>query len=95
MIDCRRRTKRISRGPFSRLAVSPSGKALAVLTSAGVLWVVSSNFQESYTEYDTNVEGLQGLPQQLVWCGNDTVVMNWKSVVLMVGPFGSVLRSVT
>lgn len=55
---------------------------------------MSSNFQESYAEYDTNIEGMTGEPRQLVWCGNDTLVMNWEGLVLMVGPYGSVLRSV-
>lgn len=60
----------------------------------GTLWVVSSNFQESYAEFDTNGEGMSGPPQQVQWCGNDTLVMNWDGVVLMVGPFGSTLRLV-
>ena len=57
--------------------------------------MVSSNFQESYTEYDTTAEGMSGPPQQLVWCGNDTLVMNWEMIVVMVGPFGTVLKCVS
>ncbi|KAF8331517.1 vacuolar assembling/sorting protein VPS16 [Cantharellus anzutake] len=84
--------QQISRGPFQHIVISPSGKAIALLTVSGTLWVVSSNFQESYTEYDTTTEGMQGPPQQLVWCGNDTLVMNWEMIVVMVGPFGTVLK---
>ena len=57
-----------------------------------MLWVVSTNFQESYTEHDTTVEGMNGEPSQLVWCGNDTLVMNWEGLVLMVGPYGGNLE---
>ncbi|KAF8314990.1 vacuolar assembling/sorting protein VPS16 [Clavulina sp. PMI_390] len=84
--------QRISRGPFSKIAVSPNGKAFGLLTTTGTLWVVSSNFQESYAEYDTTMEGMTGEPRQLAWCGNDTLVMNWDGLILMVGPYGSVLR---
>jgi vacuolar protein sorting-associated protein 16 len=84
----------ISRGPFTHISPSPNGRALALLTSSGTLWVVSSSFQESYAEYDTSLEGVKDHPRQMVWCGNDTVVMNWPTdgLVLMVGPFGTVLR---
>ncbi|KDQ19047.1 hypothetical protein BOTBODRAFT_28535 [Botryobasidium botryosum FD-172 SS1] len=85
--------QRLSRGPFAKLAVSPNGKSLALLTKAGLLWVVSSDFQRSYSEYDTTREGANSeLPSQLVWCGNDALLLTWNSVALLVGPYGDTLR---
>ncbi|KAG8907134.1 hypothetical protein FRB99_005242 [Tulasnella sp. 403] len=83
--------QRLSRGPFARLAVSPNGKWLALLTASGLLWVVSSDFQTSTAEFDTTPEGL-GTAKQLVWCGNDAVVLTWETLVLIVGPHGQTLR---
>ncbi|KAG9024451.1 hypothetical protein FRB95_011464 [Tulasnella sp. JGI-2019a] len=81
----------LSRGPFVKLSVSPNGKWLALLTAANLLWVVSSDFQTSSAEYDCAAEGL-GDPRQLVWCGNDAVILAWDSLVLVVGPSGQALR---
>ena len=61
------------------------------MTTSGLLWVVSSDFQQSYAEYDTSAEGL-GAPRQLVWCGNDALVLTWDSLVLVVGPYGDAIR---
>lgn len=83
--------QRLSRGPFSRLAVSPNGKWLALLTGTGLLWVVSSDFQISLAEYDTAAEGL-GNALQLIWCGNDAVVLVYDGLVVIVGPHGQTLR---
>lgn len=43
---------RLSRGPFSSIVASPNGKLLALLTSDKKLWVVSSDFQRSLSEFD-------------------------------------------
>jgi hypothetical protein len=43
---------KLSRGPFSAIRPSPSGKLLALLTSDLKLWVVSSDFQRSLSEFD-------------------------------------------
>lgn len=85
--------QRLSRGPFSRLAVSPNGKWLALLTAIGLLWVVSADFQISLAEYDTTAEGL-GSALQLVWCGNDAIVLVFDGLVVIVGPHGQTLRYV-
>ncbi|KAG8885848.1 hypothetical protein FRB98_001561 [Tulasnella sp. 332] len=78
-------------GPFVKLSVSPNGKWLALLTAANLLWVVSSDFQTSSAEYDSAAEGL-GDPRQLVWCGNDAVILAWDSLALIVGPSGQTIR---
>ncbi|KAJ3552868.1 hypothetical protein NM688_g3925 [Phlebia brevispora] len=85
--------QRLSRGPFSHLCPSPNGKSLALLTLSGTLWVVSTDFQRSLAEYDTNaVPGVVGDVRQVVWCGNDAVLVTWESTVVVVGPFGDTLQ---
>lgn len=74
-----------------KLSVSPNGKWLALLTATNLLWVVSSDFQTSTAEFDSAGEGL-GDPRQLVWCGNDAVILTWDSLVLVIGPHGQTLR---
>ena len=74
-----------------KIAVSPNGKWLALLTGTGLLWIVSTDFQASPAEYDTTSEGL-GDARQLVWCGNDAAILVWDTLVLVVGPHGQTLR---
>lgn len=84
--------QRISRGPFTHLSPSPNGKMLALLTFSGVLWVVSSDFQHSRLEFDTNAQGFEGKVRQVEWCGNDAIVVSWDGMALLVGPLGDTLR---
>lgn len=47
------RDMRLTRGPFSSISVSPNGKLLALLiTKEKKLWVVSSDFQRSLSEFE-------------------------------------------
>ncbi|UZJ52563.1 hypothetical protein CBS101457_001883 [Exobasidium rhododendri] len=43
---------KLSRGPFSAIRPSPNGNLLALLTADLKLWVVSSDFQRSLSEFD-------------------------------------------
>ncbi len=43
---------RLSRGPFHAVRPSPNGKLLALMTADLVLWVVSSDFSRSLSEFD-------------------------------------------
>jgi vacuolar protein sorting-associated protein 16 len=86
--------QRISRGPFTHLAASPNGKSLALLSHSGLLWVVSTDFQRSLAEFNTNeVAGVDGPIRQVRWCANDAVIVSWEGLVLLVGPFGDTLQS--
>jgi hypothetical protein len=40
--------QRVGRGPFLSIAPSPNGKSIALLTSSGLVWVVSADFTKSY-----------------------------------------------
>jgi hypothetical protein len=87
--------QRLSRGPFTRISVSPNGKSLALLTFSGMLLVVSADFQRSLAEFDTNnAIGADGEVRQVQWCSNDAVVVSWDTLVLLVGPFGDTLQLV-
>ncbi|KAI0325164.1 vacuolar protein sorting-associated protein 16 [Cubamyces sp. BRFM 1775] len=85
--------QRISRGPFTHMTPSPNGKSLALLTFSGLLWVVSTDFQRSLAEFDTTgVVGAEGDVLQVEWCGNDAVLVTWKHLAVLVGPFGDTLQ---
>jgi hypothetical protein len=58
-------------------------------TSDGRLWVVSIDLQNTLADFKTNSTSP---PVQLVWCGNDSVLMHWEDIVLMVGPSGDYLK---
>lgn len=87
--------QRLSRGPFSHVSPSPNGKSLALLTSSGTLWVVSSDFQRNLAEFDTGtVAGAEGEVKQVEWCGNDAILVTWDALTLLVGPYGDTLQFV-
>ncbi|KAI8081330.1 Vps16, C-terminal region-domain-containing protein [Halteromyces radiatus] len=79
----------LQQGPFTKMTVSPNGKFLALFTAEGKLWVVSTDFEKNLSEYATKSKIP---PQQLVWCGTDSVVMYWDKIVLMIGPFGDWIK---
>lgn len=88
--------QRITRGPFISIIPSPNGSFFSLLShppnSGPQLWVASSDFTRSLSEFDLGGEGESGAPNQVVWCGNNTVVVAWDRTVVMVGPFGETLK---
>jgi hypothetical protein len=46
---------------------------------------MSTNFAKMLPEFSTKSEVA---PQQMVWCGVDSVMLYWDEVLLMVGPYG-------
>ncbi|KAF9445538.1 vacuolar protein sorting-associated protein 16 [Macrolepiota fuliginosa MF-IS2] len=85
--------QRLSRGPFTHISPSPNGKSLALLTFTGTLWVVSTDFQRSMAEFETNnVVGAEGFVKQIEWCGNDAILLTWDGLAVLVGPFGDTLQ---
>ena len=54
----------VERGPFSEMKISPDGKYLALFTSDGHLWVVSTDFQVNVMDFDTDSKSA---PIQLAW----------------------------
>ncbi|KAI5811091.1 Vps16, N-terminal region-domain-containing protein [Peziza echinospora] len=80
----------LQQGPFSHIAVSPNGKFVGLYTAEGKVWVISSDFQDNLSEYDTGMGS--NLPLDVAWCGNSSVVLVWDDEVHMVGPGGVALR---
>ena len=75
----------ISDGPFKHIQVSPNGRFAALFTEDGKVWVVSSDFQNKFSEYDSQA---RTLPKHVEWCGSDSVILAWEDEIHMVGPNG-------
>jgi vacuolar protein sorting-associated protein 16 len=76
----------LSNGPFTHMSVSPNGKFVSLFMEDGKLWVITSDFQQPLSEYDSRVKDK---PKDLQWCGNNSVAVAWEDEVHMVGPSGS------
>lgn len=80
----------MTEGPFVKLAVSPNGRFFALYSENGTVWVISSDFQRKLSELDTGMGN--NWPREVVWCGNNSVVLCWDDEVQMMGPRGVALR---
>jgi hypothetical protein len=73
---------------------APNGRFLACFTQDSMLTVISTSFETKVLDFDTS-EGSSAPPLDMQWCGEDSVVLHWKNMgVLMVGPYGDWLRFV-
>ena len=79
----------LSDGPFKHINVSPNGRFVALYTEDGKVWVVGSDFQNKYSEYDSKAKTT---PAYVHWCGNDSVILAWEDEVHMVGPNGVAVK---
>lgn len=79
----------LSEGPFKHVRVSPNGRFAALFTQDGKVWVVSSDFQNNLSEYDSKTKTL---PKHVEWCGNDSVILAWEDEIHMVGPKGVAVK---
>ena len=105
--------QRLTRGPYRSITPSPNGRFLAILTvppsppsnsttstaTDPLLWVTSSDFARSLSEFSITPdvsEGERGRggggPGAVEWCGSNSVVLGWERTVVMVGPFGETLK---
>ena len=76
----------LEEGPFRHINVSPNGQFIALYTDEGKVWVISSDFQTPYSEYQSKAKTP---PKDLRWCGNNAVVIAWEDEVHLVGPNGA------
>ncbi|XP_057955473.1 protein VACUOLELESS1 [Malania oleifera] len=76
-------------GPLQKMVVSRNGKLLASFTHDGRLLVMTTDFSRIIFEY--NCESALP-PEQLAWCGMDSVLLYWDDMLLMVGPYGDPVR---
>ncbi|KAF2138840.1 uncharacterized protein K452DRAFT_255746 [Aplosporella prunicola CBS 121167] len=82
--DCEDR--QLQKGPFRHTSVSPNGKCVALFTEDSKVWVVSSDFQNKLSEYDSRAKTV---PKDMQWCGNSAVVLGWEDEIHVVGPNGA------
>ena len=76
--------------PVTKMAVAPNGRFLACYRRDGVLTVMSTTFTTKVLDFDTKSSTR---PQEMIWCGEDAVVMLWPSSgIVMVGPYGDYLN---
>lgn len=73
-------------GPFKHISVSPNGKFIALYTEDGKVWVISSDFQNRLSEYESKA---RTPPKDLQWCGNNAVVLAWEDEIHLLGPNGA------
>jgi len=87
-VDCRARIS----SPIVDMTFAPNGRFLACFTESSMLTVISTSFETKVLDFDTS-EGSMSPPSSMKWCGEDSVVLHWKNLgVLMVGPYGDWLR---
>jgi vacuolar protein sorting-associated protein 16 len=79
----------LSDGPFKHVKVSPNGRFAALFTEDGKVWVVSSDFQNKLSDYDSKAKTL---PKHVEWCGNDSVILAWEDEIHMVAPKGVAVK---
>ena len=64
-----------SMGSIHQLSIAPNGQFVAAYTADGRLKVWTSDFSKALSEFATQSEKV---PEQLEWCGADSVVMCWQ-----------------
>lgn len=77
-------------GPFKHISVSPNGLYVTLYTEDGMVWVITSDFQNKIGEYESIAKTP---PKDVQWCGNDAVMLAWEDEVHLIGPKGASLRS--
>uniref|UniRef100_A0A1J3HQF2 Protein VACUOLELESS1 n=1 Tax=Noccaea caerulescens TaxID=107243 RepID=A0A1J3HQF2_NOCCA len=72
-------------GPVQKMIVSPNGKFLTLFTHDGRVVVVGMESKKIAIDYSCE-SALP--PQQMAWCGMDSVLLYWDEDLMMVGPLG-------
>ncbi|KAI9830493.1 MAG: hypothetical protein M1826_004730 [Phylliscum demangeonii] len=72
----------LQNGPFTQMAVSPHGRYVTVYTKDGKLWIITSDFQDKISEYDSRATTP---PRDVQWCGNGGVLLAWEDEVHLIG----------
>ncbi|KAI4205136.1 MAG: hypothetical protein LQ348_001198 [Seirophora lacunosa] len=76
-------------GPFIDISVSPNGLYVTLYTEDGMVWVITSDFQQKIGEYESKAKTP---PKDVQWCGNDAVLLAWEDEVHLIGPSGASLK---
>ena len=86
------RDKLLDQGPFTHIAVSDSATLLALYSKSGTLLVTSSDFERNLAQVELQDIYITDQPIQMVWCGEDSVLISTARSIIMVGPSGGVLE---
>lgn len=87
-VDCRSSFT----SPIVLMSFAPNGRFVACFSQNCILSVLSTSFETKVLDFDTS-EGSSHPPRDMKWCGEDSVVLYWKNLgILMVGPYGDWLR---
>jgi hypothetical protein len=70
-------------GPFQHISVSPRAEFLAFYTEDGKVWVVSGDWSEKLSEYNSRVKTV---PKDMQWCGSNAVALAWEDEIHLIGP---------
>jgi hypothetical protein len=70
-------------GPFRHISVSPRAEFLAFYTEDGKVWIVSGDWSEKLSEYDSKIKTV---PKDMEWCGSNAVALAWEDEVHLIGP---------
>ncbi len=62
-------------GPVTKLSVAPNGQFVAAFTGEGRLVVWTADFGKFLSEFATQSDTP---PEQVAWCGTDSVVLYWE-----------------
>jgi len=62
---------------------------LAFYTEDGKVWVVSGDWSDKLSEYDSRVKTV---PKDMQWCGSNAVALAWEDEVHLIGPNGAVTK---
>lgn len=75
----------LSGGPFNSIAVSPSGGALALFSEDCFLHILHSTLDKTISDSAIDITTT---PCEMVWCGDEAVVLMWEALLMVVGPYG-------
>ncbi|KAF2745017.1 vacuolar protein-like protein sorting vps16 [Sporormia fimetaria CBS 119925] len=76
-------------GPFRHISVSPRGEFLAFYTDDSKVWVVSGDWSEKLSEYNSRAKTM---PKDMQWCGSNAVALAWEDEIHLIGPNSSATK---
>lgn len=95
VVDLKVRDSLTKNGIITNMAIAPNGMFMGVFTSDGFLTVLNTSFDNKILSFDTGGDESHVSPHQMVWCGEDAIVLHWRDStdkqLVVVGPFGEYL----
>jgi hypothetical protein len=75
---------------ITNMAVAPNGRFVACFTQDGTMVVLTSSLTTQVISFDAKASTA---PAQMIWCGEDSVILHWKNFgCMMVGPYGHCVK---